>query len=293
MATYNSEKVENFKKVFAEYQVEKNAYDANYTKFREILSFLNDNESEGSGVIFTTDYGAFQYKDGLLMRTSPITQRNGTELPDSSLNSVVNINGTNYYYTDVIYQPGTSETTSDDTNKLHQVGLADLEYNDGEMKSEYRIITNQTSISSHSGECDMSHLSKCSAKAKMTNSKYYGISSVLRSSSGDTSCNCYTFTENEVTKNDEITEVIQTDVIDSSGAYLAIMFDGGLYRLKNDVYYENYQNFYEIKTDSGGGPLYELIAPQSDNNNNPFVGGGINSIAITDIGGVSNCTSKS
>jgi len=276
--TYDRNKVEAFKSAFANYRTAKTSFKAKMEQFREVIEFMEgtsitpaqQRESGGEGYVINDK--------GILIQT----QTPGSY--DSSVNSVVDFGGSKAFVTDVEYQAGNVESVAE-TNKLYQVGLEELEYNPTENiiedHAKYVYADGSPTISDIVNDCGMNHLSQCSARAKMENKSYYGIEGGT-DSEGSSICNCYTFNDNDL-PNDTVGERLKTIEVDNNTAYLATLMDGNFYQIEHSTFSANYSGFYKYNK-STDGTITELINGGKGNNLNPFVGDGINTIKITELG---------
>lgn len=268
-AAYNKEKIEAFKIAFEEFQKKKQEFKTEMSNFRNTMEFIryaNNTHTESNDADYVIN------SDGIMMSKDGNNDENYTK------NTVNTIDSENVFFSSEKYNDRDSVSIND-TNKLYQVGLDDLTFNNSKEKSErhdYISLPNiLTPDNSNNSQCNESNFSKCSSKAKMENKSFYG----LRGNSGG--CECYIFDTLDGTS--EVEQTINTIVLDNDNtAYLAILMDGNFYRLSEQVYSDNYQNFYDPTT------IYKMISFDTDDGKkNPFTGNGINRIKITNIG--SNC----
>lgn len=283
--TYNRNKVEQFKIAFQEFQSAKENFKEEMQQFQATMDFMsgaNDdnladeaNTGSGSGYVIN--------EKGILMKV----EGSSDTTYDSSVNNVVDIGSKKAFVTDVKYQ---GNADIDETNKLYQVGLADLTYisaNENVVSEDYKYITttNDPTITMNT-DCNLNHLSQCSAKAKMENKSYYGIEGGTDVTGTTNICNCFIFDEQPTDVAPERIKTIQVAGDSDNTAYLATLMDGNFYKLKNGTYSDNYSGFYEYDTENDN--IQQLIdGGYGDNGGvglNPFVGNGINSIAITELG---------
>ena len=123
----------------------------------------------------------------------------------------------------------------------------------------------------------MDSVRQCDSYAKMLNKPYYGLST----NADEDECYCHTFnsspgshyTDNLITKEININNI----------SYLGVLFDGGLYGLKDNIYSKNYDNLYDYVSAKQDGRIQQIFAPLKINCN-PFVGSNVNRIAINDLG---------
>uniref|UniRef100_A0A6C0KWX1 Uncharacterized protein n=1 Tax=viral metagenome TaxID=1070528 RepID=A0A6C0KWX1_9ZZZZ len=276
--TYNRNKVAEFKLAFQEYQAAKELYNAEMEEFQKVLGFMEGKYDHATSSDVASSENYIVNQSGILMKTV-----NGYEtIYDNSVNTVINVgDNKKVFISDVKYTGDTS--TVNDTNKLYQFGLSDLEYK----HSEENILTGDDTYTYASGEpiisnandCTLNNLSQCSARAKMENKSYYGIEGGT-DSNGDSICNCYIL---DTMPTDVVSEKLKTIVIDgmSDVAYLATLMDGSFYKIKESIYSDNYNGFYQY---DGTNPNISLLIEGGRSGLNPFVGNGINSIQITELG---------
>lgn len=279
--TYDKDKVDAFKAAFTSYQNAKTSFKKKIMQFREVIDFMEGNKTLATETskIGTDGEGYVINENGILIQTPKANDY------DSSINSVINIDDKWAFVTNVRYQAD-NDTPVGETNKLYQVGLLDLSYNqatenDIDDYNKYVSVDNSPDLSDNT-DCDMNHLFQCSAKAKMENKSYYGIEGGTDDSGDNSICNCYTFDE---LPTDTVEERLKQIVIDENKdtAYLAILMDGNFYQIQDSTFSNNYKSFYEYE--SSHKMITPLIEYNKGGNLNPFVGNGINSIKITELGG--------
>ena len=281
--TYDRNKVDAFKSAFANYQTANTSFKAKMEQFREVIEFM-----EGTSITLAPQQESITGGEGYVINEKGILiQTPNTNDYDSSVNSVVDVGGYKAFVTDVEYQAGNVASVAK-TNKLYQVGLEDLEYNqaaENVIVGDARYVyAGDSPTISDGNNCGMNHLSQCSARAKMENKSYYGIEG---GTDLDTTsiCNCYTFNDNELpndTVGERLKQITIDDDDDSETAYLAILMDGNFYQIKESTFSNNYSGFYEyVGSDS---KITSLINGGKDAILNPFVGDGINTIKITELG---------
>lgn len=273
--TYDRNKVEAFKSAFANYQTAKTSFKAKMEQFREVIDFMEGTIIPPPATHQESITGVEGYvinEKGILLQTP------NTNVYDSSVNSVINIGSGSAFVTDVEYQAGNVASVTE-TNKLYQVGLDDLNYESTENNvQKYYNIDIDPEIT-NSGDCNMDNLFQCSARAKMKNKPYYGIEGGT-DSNGASICDCYIFDE---IPDNEVTDRLRTVEFNAiQTAYLATLMDGSLYQIKEDSFSDNYDGFYGIIVSDS--KIHALIDGSEAANLNPFVGDGINTIKITELG---------
>jgi len=285
--TYDRNKVEAFKSAFANYQTAKTSFKAKMEQFREVIVFMDGTNMDGTDIILAPQQESIPEGDDYVINDKGILIQTQTQTPgsyDSSVNSVVYVNGGKAFVTDVEYQAGNVASVAE-TNKLYQVGLGDLNYESTEensIRKYYNIdIDPEITISS---DCNMDNLFQCSARAKMKNKAYYGIEGGT-DKNGTPICDCYIFDD---IPDNEVTDRLRTvEFNDIPTAYLATLMDGSLYQIKEDSFSDNYDGFYSYSSTSKNNKITRLIDGEKDDTLNPFVGNGINTIKINKLG--NNC----
>ena len=188
---YDKSKVEEFKLAFNEYKNAKQSFKSKMTQFQKTIEFMKGTLLPKA---LTTDNENDNYvmnRDGILMKRHGVDDNTY----DSSENSVVSIGNKKAFVTDVTYQADASRI--DGTNILYQVGLTDLTYDSMNENiisddNKYVKVTDDPTIIDEANDCNLNHLSQCSAKAKMENKSYYGIRGGTYSTDKE-NCECYTF----------------------------------------------------------------------------------------------------
>lgn len=288
---YNETKVNKFKKAFQEYQIAKEIFKNEVNDFKSTLDFMEGNQ-DANLAPSTSDTGYVINSNGILMR---VENSNVKTNYDNSINSVIDIGDKKAFVSDVEFKGETSAI--DETNKLYQIGLDDLTYDQSienvlDDNSKYIDTTNNPTITSNN-DCNLNNLSQCSAKAKMLNKPYYGIEGGT-DSNNESICNCYVFDEQptDIVQERKITVTVDTGDSDNT-AYLATLMDGSFYKIKQNTYSSNYNEFYKYdsSTDTNLQKLIDGGLTDSSVGLNPFVGNGINSITIDELG-KSNCATK-
>lgn len=282
--TYNKGKVDEFKTSFKEYQDAKELFKTEMSQFQETMNFMNGSESyikADSSTSVATGYTV--NNDGIMMRI-----KNTAGTYDSSENTVINTGDRMAFLTNLEYD---TKVSVDKSNKLYQVGLGELVYD----KSIENVVTGDdryVTVSSEptitdSADCNFNHLSQCSARAKMENKPYYGIRGGVDSAT-ESICECYIFDEPQTDVAPErIKTVNVSKYIDKreNATFLASLMDGNFYQLTESTYSDNYNGFYQADNTK----IHELMNGSLNDDDgtqlHPFVGNGINSIEISEIGG--------
>jgi len=214
---------------------------------------------------------------------------------DNSINSVVDIGDKKAFVTNIEFKGETDAIH--ETNNLYQVGLDDLSYDQSienvlDDNNKYVNTTDSPTITANN-DCNLNNLSQCSARAKMSNKPYYGIEGGT-DSNNESICNCYVFDEQPTDLVQERIITVNVDIGDSDNtAYLATLMDGNFYKIKQTTYSSNYNGFYNYDSSTDNNIQKIIDGGLSDDavGLNPFVGNGINSIIIDQLG-KSNCAAK-
>lgn len=280
--TYNKGKVDEFKTAFKEYQDAKELFKTEMSQFQETMNFMNDLQSYTKASSVATGYTIND--DGIMMKNT-----NASGIYDSSENTVIDTGNGMAFLTNLKYD--NSEVSVDKSNKLYQVGLGELVYD----KTHENIVTGDdryVTVSSEptitdDADCNFSHLSQCSARAKMENKPYYGIRGGV-DSVNNSICECYIFDEQQTDAASERIKTVNVSEYISKGknaAFLVSMMDGNFYQLTDDRFSNNYDGFYKINSEKIHLLMNGSLGVNNEIRLHPFVGDGINSIEISEIGG--------
>ena len=299
--SYKTEKVTTFLTLYQEYINQKGAYnnkiDDFISDFETVLNNYNDTNTDNTdNVIYKYDGPTNHYfiktPEQILMKMSGNTTLLDSvssvtdlvdDIPDTKKNKVIDIQGSNVYYTDVLYNI-TDDMTIDtikkiQTNTYNQLGLGDLSYNNFEMDNAnelYVIPTSGTSVSLHSDNCNTAsdNLPQCAGYAKMTNQDYYGL--------GEKGGNCECFLFNQEEKDmltNTIIDISYITATDSGGTnhftnvnHLGILMDGSCYTLVEKIYSDNFNLLYNTDSTKKHLIINSTINPDC----HPFTGSGVN-----------------
>lgn len=216
------------------------------------------------------------------------------DLTDASLNSLFELSsGTSVFFTDVPYEGEVTALSVGESNKFVQIGLSDLSYNQAESNTAlpYEFPGTKTPTLSRTmnwGDmCTGEDINRCDAYAKFTNTPYYGLGHNSGVGATGNACDCYMISDAEYNTLTEIqSKVVLLDTNDSfknkmlNSKYLGILMDGNMYGLKELVYNNNFDNFYE-KND---GKIEKLTSQVVHTDCHPFTGTGVNTIEIGSLG---------
>ena len=273
--TYSSDKVNAFLTAFSEYKSSKDAYINTLKKFKTttdevIVDHSNASVYSGSN------------PDLLLSGTTVTTNENVKMYDNYASQTGSNEISNNYYITDININ-STTNLSKKQSNAFVQMGLSDISYENITSKEVVHQFNSSVGEKHKLSQgCKMDSVRECDSYAKMSNKQYYGLSS---NNSNGVDCYCHVFDSlpgAEYTI-DLITQQIIDENIPENISYLGVLFDGGLYTLKNKVYNENFNNLYDVTTAKTDGRIYSMLDPLYSNCN-PFVGYGVNRLSITDLG---------
>lgn len=287
---YNEAKISEFKKAFQEYQQAKVKFKKDMNDFQTTIDFMEGNQ-DAKLATTTSETGYVINDSGILMK---VAGNYSSTIYDTSVNNVVDVGDKKAFVSNLTFTGEPSNIV--ETNKLYQVGLDDLAYDQASENivgdDQKYVTTNNSPTITMNNDCDLNHLSQCSARAKMTNKPYYGIEGGT-DSTNESICNCYVFDEQPTDLVSERIETVLVDIGDSdSAAYLVTMMDGSFYKVKQNTYSNNYSGFYEYDSTKSDSLHLIIDGGLSDGVGlNPFAGNGINSITISELG-KSNCFTK-
>ena len=287
--TYNKGKVDAFKAAFQEYQDAKELFKTEMSQFQETMNFMNDSQSYTKASSSSSGVTGYTINDdGIMMRNA-----NTSGTYDSSENTVIDTGDGMAFLTNLEYD--NSKVSVVKSNKLYQVGLGELVYDESIENvvtgdDRYVTVSSEPTITDNA-DCNFSHLSQCSARAKMENKPYYGIRGGV-DSVPQSICECYIFDEPQTDAAPERIKTVNVSANigkDVSAAFLVSMMDGNFYQLTEKIYSDNYNGFYQVvdETDETQKKIHVLMNGDLKDNEtplHPFVGDGINSIEISEIG---------
>lgn len=257
--------LQEFRNLLNTYKTAKNDYETKLDEFEKTLNqvVVNHQTANGDDIITNID-GKVTTAEGVVMNTLDST--NTTSLQDT-----LSAGDTNYE-SSAIFQGGSY------SNTFVQVGLGHLPYV-GASKLNSDVYNMETPVvldRDDNNGCTENDLYRCDSYAKMENKNYYGLGA------SDSSCNCYVMDTIPTTK-PEPTVNIPLDItrFGESVSYLAILFDGTLCTLKQEIYSQNFANAYEYE--DNGENINEVIDGLKLNDCNKFTGSGINTIEILNM----------
>ena len=277
--SYGSDKVNAFMKAWKEYNSSKENYIKHLTNFKTTTDEVIVDHSNAIPFSENSTDLMKNNKKTILTNERVIMKKRNSTIDNNSLNKL-NIN--NDYISSMSFDP----RKSNQSNSFVQLGLSDIDYDINTNKSAVHKFNNsegEKHILSQ-GNCEMDSVRECDSYAKMLNKPYYGLST----NSDENECYCHTFnsspgihyTDNLITKETNINNI----------SYLGVLFDGGLYGLKDNIYSKNYDNLYDYVSAKQDGRIQQIFAP-SKINCNPFVGSNVNRITINDLG-ILRCQNK-
>ena len=254
--------LQEFRNLLNIYKTAKNDYETKLDEFEKTLNQVVVNHQNANGDdIITNDDGSNQVTtaEGVVMNTlDSIT----------SLQDTLSADKTNYE-SSAIFQGGSY------SNTFVQVGLGHLHYvGASKLNSDVYNMETPVVLDRDSDVCTENDLYRCDSYAKMENKNYYGLGA------SDSSCNCYVMDTKPTTKPEPIVNIPITR-FGESVSYLAILFDGTLCTLKQEIYSENFANAYEYEDNDEN--INEVINELKIDGCHKFTGSGINTINILNM----------
>jgi len=254
--------LQEFRNLLNIYKTAKNDYETKLDEFEKTLNQVVVNHQNANGDdIITNDDGSNQVTtaEGVVMNTLDSIN---TSLQDK-------LSDDNTYESSAIFQGGSY------SNTFVQVGLGHLSYNnESKLNSDVYNMETPVVLDRDSDVCTENDLYRCDSYAKMENKNYYGLGA------SDSSCNCYVMDTKPTTKPEPIVNIPITE-FGESVSYLAILFDGTLCTLKQEIYSQNFANAYEYE--DNGENIKEVINGLKISGCNKFTGSGINTIDILNM----------
>jgi hypothetical protein len=161
------------------------------------------------------------------------------------------------------------------TNTIAQVGLEDLSFSNTDNFALKKVSSSMAAAldtNSSSSVCLLEDAYKCESYAKMKNNLHYGV----LENNVNNKCECYIFENINTLKNAD--SVINSYIVESSNTnelqYMGILFDGGLYGLKEKTYSNNFNGSFVPNEDN----MVSLVASSDIMGKqlscNPFTGHG-------------------
>jgi hypothetical protein len=266
--TSDFNKIEAFRSAYSNYKSDLSNYKNELNKFDDILKQVridhNSRLDTGSSGVYTNDKYV-ETADNVIMKRDSNTD----DLTSNSLDG-------NNYVSDKTYF-----NYKNLSNQFVQYNPHDeLEYQSTSVYiKNLKKLNNKDIVDlSQNGDCDETFLRQCDAYAKMSNKLYYGLRQIPQSENSSNKCECYTFTEERLAYTDDIQEASATNEIvektDISFSYLGVLFDGNVYTLKDINYSNNFDNLFEVNTNTT-----EIITTNTSDLN-PFTGKGVYKIEL-------------
>jgi len=279
--TYSSDKVNAFLTAFSEYKSSKDAYINTLKKFKTTTDEVIVDHSNAS--VYSGS------NPDLLLSGTTVTTNENVKMYDNYASQIgSNEISNNYYITDININ-STTNLSKKQSNAFVQMGLSDISYENITSKGVVHQFNSSVGEKHKLSQgCKMDSVRECDSYAKMSNKQYYGLSST---DYNGVDCYCHVFdsspgaeyTNDLITQQIDISPLIIGENIPEKISYLGVLFDGGLYTLKNKVYSENFNNLYDVTTAKTDGRISSMLDPPYSNCN-PFVGSGVNRLSITDLG---------
>ena len=277
--SYGSDKVNEFMDAWKQYNSSKENY------MKELINFKTTTDEvivdHSNAIPFSENSTDLikKFNRTVLTNEKVIMRKGNRRINNKLLN---NLNKNNDYISSMRFNP----TKSNQSNAFVQMGLQDINYDPNVHLTAVHKFNNSEGekYTLSQSNCEMDSVRQCDSYAKMLNKPYYGLST----NADEDECYCHTFnsspgshyTDNLITKEININNI----------SYLGVLFDGGLYGLKDNIYSKNYDNLYDYVSAKEDGRIQEII-PSSKINCNPFVGSGVNKVTINDLG-ILRCQNK-
>lgn len=294
--SYSNSKLKNLINSYSTLAQELNNYESELNQFDTVVKTLfSEGYNQGSTLIneIVYDNKGNEYlltKNNLLIKTGNTdntqTQNSFSEPSEGEVVAVTvgsstrdayyignNLNASNY----------SNDTTMNNPNQIAQYGLNDLGLNFDGNGQLYNQGSNKSELLVSNTACDYEAAHKCSGYAQMNNETQFGLQYI-----DGNGCYCYKTTNgsNEYEKEYIIETIPITDIPNIS--YLGILFDGGVYGLKDLNYSGNFNDFYN----PDNSKMVSIIAA-SEPNCNPFTGYGPYNINVNSLDADNNCDVKS
>lgn len=288
---YNKNKVDEFKQKLANFSEKKQPYINSIENLNNTISTVINNyrtaPTDNKNTFYKDDSNNYILTpEKVLMRISQ--DMGGTDIsniPDSSFNTLINIDGSYCFYSNIEYKNTNTNNNNDKiSNRYVQVGFGnDLSYNKNSYLTEiYKVNTESNPVFNNNTNCDEDFLYKCDGYSKMTGSNYYGIGD-----NGDTNnCECYVMEEKPSDSIDE--KVLSIDVTeallgsnDFKTNYLGIMMNGNAYAL-NDINFSGNFNDVYVPNSNKHIAIFDSTIEKTDCN--MYTGFGVYDINIKSLG---------
>lgn len=291
---YYSNMVNNFLNEYQEFTKVAEDYESKLSDFNNTLKAVMDNQKltgAETEMLLKNEYDDKFYmltKENILLHVKNDVNQT---LSNSSSYSIINIdldkyknkvidesvNGVDdvYYKYDGHSASVIDQGTSGLSNTIAQVGLDDLVFSETDnfvLKSVPKTTSSSLDTNDSSKLCTLDDAYKCESYAKMNDQLHYG----LLSNGVNGKCECYVFQNTNTLKNAD--SVINSIIVDSMSSnelqYLGLLFDGGLYGLKESKYSDNFTGTFVPNSDN----IITLITPKEIIGTellcNPFTGHG-------------------
>jgi len=278
--SYNKEKVNKFITDFNFFKTEKQSYKTKLNTFTTTLEKVLNNYSTPDTTNTLYKGTSFNYvltPEKILMKyegdsTDVFLGNSVNDIDNDLLNSIITFDGKEVFYTDVKYKGNPQDSSN---NVVVQIGLDDLKYDStgGVLLNQVYKANEDPVFTNSSTDCTSVDLTKCDNHAKLTNTPYYGLGN------NEGECGCYLF-DSKPTE-EKLTSIVSTEVSDLNNAsYLGVLMDGGIYKLKEKNFSNNYNNFYEMNNN------IEIVDNSSIKNSDchPLTGYGPNTLKVNNLG---------
>lgn len=270
-STYSIDKINAFKAAKLAYENEKEIYMNSLKSFQSDLNNVTQLHKNSSGKPeFVEQNGQYSTAEGIVIQDN-------TNITDN----VNTINSDGNYVSSISTDISNINSEYTKSNTFVQMGLDELQYNENTFtKNVYKFSNDITPSVENQSNCSIDDVYQCDSYAKMTNKPYYGITE-----ENESTCKCYTFSDEsqigtKFTENIKTYEITQINGVQySSMSYLGVLFDKGLYSLKDSNYSNNFDKLYEVNDN-----IKILNDDMKTNVCNPFSGSGLSRLNIKDLG---------
>lgn len=296
-----SDEITKFLDSYNELEEKLNKYNSEINLFNhKVNTIIDNNESKLDKSYIIKDDNDIYFlltPDKLLIKaeTKPSSSNDGTTtISDLSKNQLCNVSldSANLQDISAYYVSGLNanitEAIDNYPNTIVQYGPMDLCYNDAAGTLELKKASSGTSPDlTFSTSCNDESVYKCSSYAKMNNKQYFGLKD------NTTNCNCYI--TDDLTSNGDFMEynqeVTSIDIPDITGEYFGMMYDGKFYALKEKIFSDNFDGFYNVNTTNTVRVLSEFVGINSLGEGcHPYVGNGIYNLQINSLDARNICS---
>lgn len=264
-----SNRVSTLTEKLEEYISAKNSYINKLNTYNAIVNQVMLNRKNNDTIIVNDSNGVITSQNVKMKTSEAAGYDDSLDSGDNSFKSALSWKGIdndiNNTYSDIVIQNNLKEMNNIADHNDVSAGEFDIPKDSNDNKIEYDISQNS--------DCNMEFFKKCDGVAKMKNKKRFGLSGA--------GSDCFCYTTDEI-----LTPSTSSYVVGSPSSsfgdvhYLGIMMNGILYKLKKEIYHENFNDLYEVNTSNA----VELNRDEEEVNLNPFTGIYINGLSIDSLG---------